>query len=191
MLSGRGHVMTEGRSARSLALARGVRSNAALAAVPSRRCSGRGVRSVAGLLSHGTNLAVALTGAGRRYRRRRSRSPVVRRRGPLTHLAGAGPSVGWAHGSSSRPRRSPVNRVSRAAMRLLLPTPQGQTMSEDGSQQVAVERLPPMVQRVDRGGSRQIVRSRFPVARPAEEVTGALDYDGSGAGEHPDPEGSP
>jgi hypothetical protein len=36
---------------------------------------------------------------------------------------------------------------------------------------------------------RQIVRSRFPAARHADEVAGALD-DSSGAGEHPEPDGS-
>jgi hypothetical protein len=108
-----------------------------------------------------------------------------------------------------------VNRLTRAALSLLAaprpvlaedygmvrrlvpasPEPryvtrQGQARSDDGSQQVAVERPQPMVRRVDRGGSRQIVRSRFPAARPAEEVAGALDYDSSGAGEHPEPDGS-
>jgi hypothetical protein len=120
-------------------------------------------------------------------------------------------------GVCSRRRRSTVNRLTRAALSLLAaprpvlaedyemvrrvrrlvpasPAPryvirQGQARSDDGSHQVAVERPQPMV-RIDRGGSRQIVRSRFPAARPADEVAGALDYDSSGAWEHPEPDGS-
>jgi hypothetical protein len=147
-----------------------------------------------------------------------SPDPVVTRCGPPTTWTWLRLGQGYvgAHGSCSRRCRSRVHRLSRAAPSLLAAprpaeddgmvrrvqrlvlaspvpryvTPHRRARSEDGSQQVAVERLQPMVQRVDRGGSRQIVRSRLPVGRHADEATGALDHDGSGAGGHPDLDGS-
>lgn len=106
-------------------------------------------------------------------------------RAALSLLAAPRPVLAEDYGMVRRVRRLvPASLAPRYVIR------QGQARSDDGSQQVAVERPQPMVQRVDRGGSRQIVRSRFPAARPADEVAGALDYDSSGAGEHPEPDGS-